>query len=119
MVWLSIGRVQYRVRTKSVVRRASLLSRGGLAVLASFCRVAVTGNFLHANGNRHVICFSVFFHAVPSGNNITVITKLRRIVECLRGLRFASRSVTFLEDGGLFYSRFLRCPHGFRFYYSI
>lgn len=61
----------------------------------------------------------MFFHGIPSGNNFTVVTNLRRTVRCVERLRFRSRSVRCLGDGNVFSRRFLRCLEGFGFDNSI
>ncbi len=91
----------------------------GRAVLASFCRVAVTGNCLRRNVNSEATCFSVCFEGIPSNTNFTVVTKIRRLVQCLGGLGFRGRSVRCLGNGNVFYSRFVGCLRGFGFRYSI
>ncbi len=91
----------------------------GLAVLVSLCRLAVTGNIFADSVGSAMACFSVFFQHIPSGNNCTVVTNLRRLVRCVRSLRFSSRSVRCLGSLGLFNSRFLSCLGGFGFSYSI
>lgn len=91
---------------------------GGLALLASLCRLAVVRKCFGGPAGRAII-FSVFCHGGPYSNNFTVYTKLRRVVRCVRGLHFSRRSVACLEDLNVFRSSFLRCLDGFEFANSV
>lgn len=88
-------------------------------LVASLCRLAVTGTLFGGKHRRQGIIFSHFCEGGPFGNNCAVITKLRRLRRFMRGFHFSRRSVGCLRDLQVFCPTFLSCLGSFHFGKSV